>query len=74
MIKLFSTILSFSIFVANTGWSQTANMARIEKGGYVPLYGANSTKVFVEDFYLDIYPVTNKQFLEFLKNNPKWRR
>lgn len=28
----------------------------------------------VKSFYLDIYPVTNRQFLEFVRSNPKWAR
>jgi formylglycine-generating enzyme required for sulfatase activity len=31
-------------------------------------------KVSVKTFYLDIYPVTNLQFLEFVKANPRWAR
>ena len=53
-----------------------AGMARIPAGVYVPLYkpsGADGA-VEVQSFYLDIYPVTNAQFLEFVSANPSWRR
>jgi formylglycine-generating enzyme required for sulfatase activity len=46
-------------------------MAAIEKGTFVPLYGATSKKpAQVAAFTIDIYPVTNAQFLLFLKKYP----
>jgi Sulfatase-modifying factor enzyme 1 len=53
-----------------------AGMARIPAGAYVRLFmtpGAAVT-VDVRAFYLDVYPVTNGQFLEFVSANPSWRR
>lgn len=50
------------------------NMALIKKGSYIPLYGNDSTTVYVDDFYLDIYPVTNADFIKFLKDNPQWNK
>ncbi|MCB0278973.1 MAG: formylglycine-generating enzyme family protein [Calditrichaeota bacterium] len=48
---------------------------RIIKGGtYVPLYGDKTEKTIVSDFYLDVFPVTNHDFLIFLEQNPKWRK
>jgi formylglycine-generating enzyme required for sulfatase activity len=55
-------------------FSQTEGMANIKGSRYIPLYGRDSTVVKVQDFQLDIYPVTNQQFLEFLKENPKWQK
>jgi len=51
-------------------------MVLISGGVYTPLYGAkkDSITVKVEPFYMDKYPVTNAQFLEFVKKNPKWQR
>jgi formylglycine-generating enzyme required for sulfatase activity len=34
----------------------------------------SENKIKVEPFYMDVYPVTNAQFLEFVKANPKWQR
>src|SRR3954465_7287226 len=53
-----------------------AGMARIPAGTYSPLFRAegDSTKVNVAAFYLDILPVTNGDFLEFVRRNPRWRR
>ena len=46
------------------------NMALISAGTYVPLYGnADKSPVSVSEFYIDKYPVTNEQFLLFVKSN-----
>ena len=52
----------------NTVFSQ--EMALVKTGSYIPLYGSADKKpVAVNSFYLDIYPVTNQQYLEFLKEH-----
>jgi formylglycine-generating enzyme required for sulfatase activity len=50
-------------------------MVLIPSGYYEPLYKNETTeKEKVEKFYLDVYPVTNEEYLEFVKANPKWRK
>lgn len=51
-------------------------MALAPGGDYLPLFpSANGpTKIPVRPFLLDVYPVTNAEFLEFVTANPKWRR
>ncbi|KAB1071327.1 formylglycine-generating enzyme family protein [Tamlana haliotis] len=49
-------------------------MTIIKGSRYIPLYGRDSTVVEVKDFEMDIYPVTNSEYLEFLKKYPKWRK
>lgn len=51
-------------------------MALIPPGAYQPLFRLSSetNSVPVEAFMLDTAPVTNGEFLEFVKANPKWRR
>lgn len=49
-------------------------MVKVPTGSYTPLYILNSDTRFVESFLIDVTPVTNAQFLDFVKNNPKWRR
>lgn len=62
----------FLFLITASLWSQVVKMASIERGTFVPLYGATSKKpVQVDAFILDIYPVTNAQFLEFLKKYPE---
>ena len=49
-------------------------MIRIEGGQYTPFYGRKDTLVTVEPFYMDETPVTNAEFLEFVKKNPQWSK
>ena len=53
-----------------------AGMALIPAGIYKPLFrGENELKeIPVKPFFLDVVPVTNRDFLEFVRANPKWRR
>ncbi len=58
-------------------------MAALPAGEYEPLYRSSdadpksagvSSLVSVEPFYLDVRAVTNREFLGFVADNPKWRR
>lgn len=56
--------------------NKSSKMAYIAGGEFTPLYKLNNggSNVIVKPFYMDVYPVTNNQFLEFVKKNPQWRR
>lgn len=49
-------------------------MVYIKGGDYVPFYGTNNKTVAVSSFLIDEKPVTNREYLEFLKSNPQWRK
>lgn len=59
-------------------------MVRVPAGSYVPLYreptdtqtppDSPPTRRRVAAFDMDIYPVTNAQFLAFVHQHPEWRR
>jgi formylglycine-generating enzyme required for sulfatase activity len=49
-------------------------MVEIPAGEYTPLYILDADQRKVEGFLLDIRPVTNAEFIEFVRKNPKWRR
>lgn len=51
-------------------------MARIEAGLHRPLFRDPNEprEIAVDAFYLDVDPVTNAEFLEFVQANPAWRR
>ena len=49
-------------------------MVRIPAGTYTPLYLKDSGVIAVDSFLIDVEPVTNARFLEFVRKNPKWRR
>lgn len=48
--------------------------ARIPQGEYVPFFDADQKPVEVRSFHLDMTPVTQSQYLEFVKKNPSWRK
>ncbi|WP_291801517.1 formylglycine-generating enzyme family protein [Lutibacter sp.] len=51
-----------------------SKMVTIKGGTYTPLYGRDSLQVTISDFEMDVYPVTNEEFLAFVKNNSKWKK
>lgn len=67
-------ILILILFPQAILFAQSENMALIKGSRYIPLYGRDSTVVEVKDFEMDIYPVTNAQFQNFVKNYPKWQK
>ena len=71
------TILRLSICLL-LFWVTNANcqskMVSIKGGTYTPLYGRDSLQVTIADFQMDVYPVTNQEYLSFVKKYPKWKR
>jgi formylglycine-generating enzyme required for sulfatase activity len=49
-------------------------MVSIKGGKYVPLYGKKNKAVEVSDLLMDVYPVSNENFLAFVKQNKRWRK
>lgn len=51
-------------------------MVPVPAGDYIPFSKGprDAAQVHVSAFLLDEYPVTNAEFLAFVKANPKWRR
>ena len=56
--------------------SAPPSMVRIPAGAYVPILRGkdDADRVPVRAFWLDAHPVTNAEFLEFVRANPRWRR
>ncbi len=50
------------------------NMVNVKGGTYIPLYGVDSTAVTIDDFSMDVYPITNAEYLEFLREFPEWQK
>ncbi len=72
-LKLKIYLSVFLMLIITSLWAQDTRMVSIKRGTYIPLYGTTDKKpVTVNDFYLDVYPVTNAQYLEFLKRNPEY--
>lgn len=70
--KLFIFSITFSIHCDLL--AQSKGMVYITGSRYIPLYGRDSTVVEVKDFEMDIYPVSNTEYGDFLKENPKWQK
>jgi len=72
-----NTVLRLSISIIFL-WGGLANcqskMVEIKGGTYTPLYGRDSLQVTISDFNMDVYPVTNQEFLDFVKTNSKWKK
>src|SRR5699024_12633886 len=69
---IFAIILS--VISSSVIYAQTEGMARIEGGRFMPFYSSSDDSVTVASFLLDTAPVANAEFLEIVRENPKWRR
>lgn len=75
MIQIKKIVFLFgAFFFLLTCFGQEEGMALVKGGTYTPLYGGDSISITIPSFYMDIYPVTNAEYIEFLKENPKWRK
>lgn len=74
MLTRYIVITVFIALACLPSLAQTdTSMALIKRGSYVPLYGAaDKSPVTVVDFYIDKYPITNEQFLLFVKQHPEY--
>ena len=73
-MKTFLRLTVCTLFLWVTHANCQSKMVPIKGGTYIPLYGRDSLKVTIHDFYMDVYPVTNREFLAFVKEYPKWQR
>lgn len=58
-------------------WPQSpAGMVRVAAGDYVPLYAGKGglEQIEIAEFLMDIHPVTNADYMRFVKENPDWQR
>lgn len=70
--KLF--IFSMALVLHSNLFAQSEGMVYITGSRYIPLYGRDSTVVEIKDFEMDIYPVSNAEYSDFLKENPNWQK
>jgi len=74
-IRLKHIVFILSIyFVALPGYSQEPSMIEIKGGEYTPLYGDKDREVQVHSFQLDQYPVTNQDYLDFVRDQEEWQK
>lgn len=69
---LFTVLFLFSLGAC----AAPANMALIPPGIYHPLIrsSTDAAEVPVKAFYLEVVPVSNRDFLAFVRANPRWQR
>ncbi len=70
------TATAAALWVALALAAELPRRLPVGPGIYVPLYPAApaETKVSISAFTLDTAPVTNRDFLAFVTENPQWRR
>ena len=74
LLPCWKEVIAVATFGVATAFAGAPDgMVLVPAGTYQPLF-KNEPKVEVEPFYLDVYPVTNDEFLEFVRANPEWRR
>ena len=69
-------ILVCVLAVARAEELTPTGMVLVPAGCYVPLFRSEKEPkdIAVKSFLLDVFPVTNSDFLEFVRANPKWQR
>ncbi len=68
-------ILFSALLIGTTHDPVKNGMSRVEGGRYVPMYGAGKNEtVTVGSFEMDKLPVTNADFMAFVKQHPRWRK
>ena len=67
--------ISLAILFSGCLSAHAVEMANIPGGSYRPLYLKKDTPMIsVKPFQIDKTPVTNAEFAQFVKANPKWQR
>jgi sulfatase modifying factor 1 len=75
MLSLKTVMSTFLVLITMSVCAQESQMVLIKRGTYVPLYGTTDKKpVEVAAFKMDVYPITNAQFLVFVKKHPEYSR
>lgn len=52
----------------------SVDMVRIKGGSFTPFLNKDSIQVMIKDFSVDVYPVTNLEYKQFLEKYPNWQR
>jgi len=73
-MKTILRLAIFLLFLMTINANCQSEMVSIKGSSYTPLNGRDSMQVVIKDFKIDVYPITNQEYLKFVKKNPKWRR
>lgn len=73
-----ATLAAIVTFLVPSAHAIPTGMAKIEGGTFTPFFDkdkdGNSLQLNMTDFYLDVAPVTNDDYLKFVIKNPKWSK
>lgn len=72
MNGLFKYLILISIF--SLGFSNKSEEILISAGEFKMPAKLNKSSLKVSSFYMDIHPVTNAEYLEFVQKNPEWTK
>lgn len=72
-IVLSATLPGASLALAQKN-TTPGGMTQIPGGTYLPFYAIKRKPVHVPTYELDIYPVSNQDFLGFVHKHPRWRK
>ena len=67
-------LLGWMVFWFQGGLLSQTEMKPVKGGTMRPLYSLDSSSVYVGDFLLDIHPVTQQEYLDFVKKYPEWQK
>lgn len=70
---VFSSLVSYGLQIDKSREAIPEGMVLLPGGEHSLLFSGEE-KATIMPFYLDVYPVTHGQFLEFVRENPQWRR
>lgn len=69
------SVMVLMLMVTSIIKAQTDNgMVTIKGGNFTPFYGGDSIHKVIKSFKMDVHPVTNADYLSFLKTHPKWQK
>lgn len=73
-MKIYSTALFLLLSLFCEVTAQNDKMVLVKGGVYLPLYGAEDKVVKIEPFKMDVFPVSNSDYLKFVQENPQWKK
>lgn len=75
-MKFIALVFILTIFVRAGAAAPPAGMVEVKAGSYKLFYKEKDQKELaqVSSFFIDKFPVTNKEYLEFAKKNPEWKK
>jgi formylglycine-generating enzyme len=74
LLSFIAVLLSVPAAGAETAGTPPAGMVLVPGGDYKPLYAKEAKRRNAPACFLGVTPVTNGQFLAFVKQYPKWQR